>query len=570
MRETAQKRARLVVFGVLLLSLTLLVRLYYVQILYGSFFTDKADRQYVSRNGTLFDRGTIYFTDKDQNLVSAATLKTGFTLALNTKLLENASSTYTKILALYPLEEESFFAKALKPNDPYEELVNKIPEEVGTKISELKIPGVIVERERWRYYPGNGLSAQTLGFVGFKNDVLTGQYGVERYYNDILSRDSSKAYANFFAQIFSDLKKTVADRDYKGEGDLVLTIEPSVQQFLEQELHDVKDEYSAEAAGGIVMNPKTGEIYAMAANPSFNPNTYNEEKNPAVFGNPLVENVYEMGSIIKPLTMAAGLDAGAVTPETTYDDKGTIELNGKKISNYDGKARGVVPMQEVLSQSLNVGVAFVEQKLGNDRFTEYFKKYGLGEETGIDLPGEVAGLIKNLDSPRDVEHATAAFGQGIALTPIETVRALASLGNGGTLVTPHVVKQVRYKVGVTKDVSYDDGTQVISKETSSAITRMLVTVVDKALQKGKIKLDHYSVAAKTGTAQIPNPVTGKYYEDRYLHSFFGYFPAYDPQFIVFFYMYYPKHVQYASETLTTPFANTSKFLINYYNVAPDR
>jgi cell division protein FtsI/penicillin-binding protein 2 len=537
---------------------------------YGSFFTDKADRQYVSRGGSLFDRGTIYFTDKTSNLVSAATLKSGFTLALNTKLLTDATSTYEKINKLYPLPADIYFAKALKPNDPYEELVNKIPEESGNAIAVLKLPGVIVEKERWRYYPGNTLSAQTLGFVGFKNDVLTGQYGVERYYNDILSRDSSGAYANFFAQIFSNLKNTVAERDYHGEGDLVLTIEPSVQQFLEEQLAEVKKQYSADAAGGIIMNPQNGEIYAIGANPNFNPNTYNEEKNPAVFGNPLVENVYEMGSIIKPLTMAAGLDAGVVTPETTYDDKGTIELNGKKISNYDGKARGVVPMQEVLSQSLNVGVSFVEQKLGNEKFTEYFKNYGLGEETGIDLPGEVAGLIKNLDSPRDVEHATAAFGQGIALTPIETVRALASLGNGGRLVTPHVVKQVRYKVGVTKDISYDDGDQVISKETSDTITRMLVTVVDKALQHGKIKLDHYSVAAKTGTAQIANPATGKYYEDRYLHSFFGYFPAYNPQFIVFFYLYYPKNVAYASETLTLPFANTSKFLLNYYNVAPDR
>ncbi|MDO8492819.1 MAG: penicillin-binding transpeptidase domain-containing protein, partial [bacterium] len=236
----------------------------------------------------------------------------------------------------------------------------------------------------------------------------------------------------------------------------------------------------------------------------------------------------------------------------------------------DGKARGVIPMQQVLSQSLNVGAAFVAGKLGNQRFAEYMKNYGFGEETGIDLPGEIRGHLDNLKSNKEVEYATAAFGQGIAITPIETIRALSSLGNGGILITPHVVKEIRYNVGVSRTLSYGDGKQVLSEETSNAITGMLVNVVDKALLNGKIKMEHYSIAAKTGTAQVSNPDGGGYFDDRYLHSFFGYFPAYNPQFIVFFYLYYPKGVRYASETLTVPFSDTAKFLINYYNIPPDR
>jgi len=570
MKDVAGTRARILAAFIVLLSIVLLAKLYYISIMYGDFFREKADRQYVSRGGSLFDRGTIYFNDKDGNLVSAATLKSGFTLALNPKILTDAEGVYEKINALYPLDKTIFFEKAGKTLDPYEEIATKVDEGVGVKISALKLPGVIVERERWRFYPGNQLAAHTLGFVGFKGDALGGRYGVERYYDDILSRDESKAYLNFFAQIFSNIKTSLQTRELGGEGDIVLTIEPQVQQFLEGLLSDVKKQYSAEGVGGIIMNPQNGEIYALGALPTFNPNIYNEEKSSAIFTNPLGENVYEMGSIIKPLTMAAGLDAGVVTPATTYDDKGFLELDGKKISNYDGKARGVVPMQEVLNQSLNTGVSFVVTKLGKERFSQYFKNYGLGEETGIDLPGEVAGLIKNLDSKRDVEHATASFGQGIALSPIATVRALASLGNGGVLVTPHVVKEIRYKVGVTKTLSYGDGKRVLARTTSETISRMLVNVVDVALKKGAIKLEHYSVAAKTGTAQIVNPTTGKYYEDRYLHSFFGYFPAYKPEFIVFFYLYYPKNVKFASDTLTEPFANTEKFLINYYKVEPDR
>lgn len=555
---------------VVLCGIILCAKLYLVQIVYGEYFRDKADRQYVSISHTIFDRGSIYLSDVSGNLVSAATLKTGYTLAISPKNLENASSTYEALNALYPLEREAFAAKSSRKDDPYEELAKRLPEDIGKKIAELKIPGVVIQKDRWRYYPGDTLASHVLGFVGYKGDTLTGRYGIEQYYNDILMRTDSNAYKNFFAQIFSGVKKTVEDGAISGEGDVVLTIEPSVQGFLENELQKTRDEYHADAIGGIIMNPQNGEIIAMAANPTFNSNTFNEEKDAAVFGNPLVENVYEVGSIIKPLTMAAGLDSGVITPASTYNDTGKITLNGKTISNFDGKARGVVPMQEVLSQSLNVGASYVQSKLGNERFAQYFKSYGFGEETGIDLPDEAAGLIKNLSSTRDVEYATASFGQGIAMTPIETIRALATLGNGGYLVTPHVAKQIKYRFGVTRTLSYPQGKQVISETASNQISTMLVKVVDEALLHGHIKQEHYSVAAKTGTAQIPDPSTGKYYSDRYLHSFFGYFPAYKPQFIVFFFIYYPKNVQYASETLTLPFSETAKFLINYYKVAPDR
>ena len=226
-------------------------------------------------------------------------------------------------------------------------------------------------------------------------------------------------------------------------------------------------------------------------------------------------------------------------------------------------------MQRVLGESLNVGMAFVTRRLGNDSLTRYFKAFGLGEETGIDLPGEIPGLMSNLGSPRDVEHVTASFGQGIAVTPISTIRALSALGNGGVLPNPHLVRRIDYVSGVSKTPSYSSENQVISNKASETITRMLVEVVDTSLLGGTVKLPHYSIAAKTGTAQIPSP-DGGYYKDRYLHSFFGYFPAYNPRFIVFLFTVYPKGAQYASHTLTYPFMDLVKFLIHYYDIAPDR
>ena len=563
---------RVLVFAglVILFAVIMLSRLYYLQVIHGAYFKDRADRQYVHTKSGVFNRGDIYFSEKNGNLVSAATLKTGYTLAINPKLLTNPEDTYNKINPIYELDEKVFLDKASKKTDPYEELGKRLSSDVGEKIASLKIPGVILEKDRWRYYPGGSLASNAVGFVAFKDSDLSGRYGVEKYYNDILSRDDKGVYTNFFTEIFLKIQKGIEDDNLGGEGDIVLTIEPTVEEYLERTLSAVNKEYSGELAGGIIMDPKNGEIVAMAVNPSFDLNKFQEEKNSGIYNNPLVDSSYEMGSIIKPLTMASGLDAKVVIPETTYNDKGFIVLNEAKISNFDHKGRGVVPMQEVLSQSLNTGVAFVESKLGNKKFAEYMRNFGMGEETGIDLPAEASGLINNLNSPRDVEYATASFGQGVSLTPIQTIRALSALSNGGYLVTPHLVKTINYTVGVNRDVTFDKGRQVITPETSATISRMLTTVVDKAMLHGKIKQERYSVAAKTGTAQMARPDGKGYYDDRYLHSYFGYFPAQNPRYIVFMYIVYPKGVQFASETLAMPFSKVSQFLINYYQIPPDR
>jgi cell division protein FtsI/penicillin-binding protein 2 len=354
------------------------------------------------------------------------------------------------------------------------------------------------------------------------------------------------------------------------QGDIVTTIEPTVQHTLEAELQEALGKWNADQAGGIIMNPENGEIYAMTGIPDFDLNNFGDVSSSSVYRNPLVENVFEFGSVIKPLVMAGALDAGAVTPETTYFDGGKVVVNKKEINNFDLKGRGTVNMQTVLDQSLNTGMVFVESKLGHDKFRSYMKAYGIGEKTGVDLPNETSGLIKNLESPRDIEYANAAFGQGIALTPIEAIRAFASLANGGSLVTPHLVKQIRYDDGMSKIPEYPlTRENIIKKESADTITRMLVHVFE-SYDAGAHKMDHYSIATKTGTAQVAMENGKGYYTDRHMHSFFGYFPAYDPKFVVFLFLKNPKQIKYASQTLIPPFVDISKFLLNYYDVPPDR
>lgn len=561
-------RVRILLVPFLLVACIIVGKLYFLQIVHGQEYAGSADRTALKPQAGLFNRGAIYFTESSGSTIAAATIKSGFLLSIKPVEITDAARVYEKLSAVVTIDRADFLQKAHKEGDPYEEIGHHLTQAQADKIRALKLTGVLIESEQWRYYPGLSLASQVIGFVGFDGDVLRGRYGLERYYEDALARTGGNSGVNFFAEIFSTARELLG-RAEDTQGDLITTIEPSVELALERELKGVADTWHPKKVGGIIMDPKTGEIFAMASYPTFDLNDFGEA-DPASYKNPMVEDRYEMGSIIKPLTMAAGLDSGVVTAATQYNDKGYVEVDGATLRNFDGKGRGVVPMQEVLSQSLNTGVSFVVSQMGNDLFSNYMRKYGLGEETGIDLPGEIPGAIGNLDSPRKVEHYTASFGQGIAVTPIETVRALASLGNGGLLVTPHVVKEIKSETGVVRTLSQPDPTRVITEATSHEISRMLTVVVDKALANGQIKIEHTSVAAKTGTAQIARPGGGGYYDDRYLHSFFGYFPSYDPKFIIFLFALEPQNANFASQTLTDPFHHLTKFLINYYNVPPDR
>jgi cell division protein FtsI/penicillin-binding protein 2 len=571
MKYSFLTRSRIILFCVILFAGILLAKLFLVQIINGKTYSEAADRQYATASSDIFERGNIYFERKDGQLVSAATQVSGFKMAINADKILDPEDTYKKLSAVADIAYGDFIAKAEKKNDPYEEILHRLSKEQADAISKLKLPGINIFKEKWRFYPGGNLASHALGFVGYKGDELGGRYGLERQYDDLLSRNVNNPYVNFFAEVFSNIRKTLFENE-AFEGDIVTTIEPQVQGFLEKKLKEVKDKYQVDSIGGIIMNPQDGSIYALTAKPDFDPNNFSQVGDVSIFSNPLVENVLEFGSVVKPLVMASALNAGVVTPETTYNDKGSVIVEKKEIFNFDKKGRGPnTSMQEVLNQSLNTGMVFVEQRLGRENLRDYLLSFGINTKTMIDLPNETSGLVSGiLKSPREIEYANAAFGQGIALTPVELVRALASLGNGGNLVVPHVVKEIRYNNGISKELTYPTTPTKITKNTSETITGMLVTVMDKAIKEGKAKFEHFSVAVKTGTAQVADNTTGGYYTDRHAHSFFGYFPAYEPKFIVFLYAINPKGVSYAATTWTDPFLDITKFLLNYYNVPPDR
>ncbi len=572
MRSQVIVRVRLLSGIFIVAALLLIIRLYFVQMVHGDEYREAATGQYVEASSKSDRRGDILFTRKDGSSVAAAVMQSGYTIAIKPSDLVEPNEVYKALNEIVPIDRERFMKSAGKLEDPYEEVAFRLNEDQANAIWDKDLPGVLPVKGEWRMYPGQELAAHTIGFVGYQGDKRAGVYGLERYYEDTLKRDESSLYVNPFAEIFSNVAAAFASDPTTQEGSLVTVIEPDVQMELTRTLKGIAEEYRPKHVGAIVMDPKTGDIVALASLPDFNPNTYNIEEDASVFSNPLVGSRFEMGSTIKALTMAIGIDTDAVSAKTTYEDRGSIMRSGYRIANYDGKARGVVPMQEILSQSLNTGTTFIAERVGHEKYTEYYEALGFGEETGIDLPHEIAGDMSALTAKgsSEVDLASASFGQGIAVTPIAMIRALASLANGGVLPEPHIASAVRYPSGIERKVTQAPPKRVFKEETADTVTRMLVKVFDEALLKGELKQEHYSIAAKTGTAQIGGQGCKGYCEGKYLHSFFGYFPAHDPRFIILMYQVEPQGVEYASQSLARPFFALAKFLINYYDIPPDR
>ena len=265
---------------------------------------------------------------------------------------------------------------------------------------------------------------------------------------------------------------------------------------------------------------------------------------------------YEPGSVFKVLTMSAGIDSGAITPNTTYYDSGSVTINGRTIKNWDLKAHGTQTMTNVIEKSLNTGAVFAEEQMGHDVFTSYIKKFGFGQKTGVTLPGELNGDIRNLSGGRDINYATAAFGQGVAVTPLQMITAFSAVANGGVLMKPII----------TKDQQPEMVRRVISTKTASKVVDMMVSAVDKNILA---HVPQYSVAGKTGTAYIPDFTNGGY-TDNVNNTFIGFAPASHPRFVVLVRLNDPADAPLAGHTVVPAFKQMTEFLLNYYAVAPDR
>lgn len=564
-----------VVYGLIVIVAALfVVRLVRLQITHHDEFVRMAENQYVGVTSNALERGDIYFTSKEGAPITAATVKHGYKVFVNPSLVSDQEEIVIGLETILAHGESSFDATFVRSrlertDDTYEEIVFRLDAAEAEAVRALGHQSLGLASDQWRLYPADSLASHVLGFVGYREHTLEGRYGIEGQYEDVLRRSPDRVSVNFFAQVYDkdDDVRQEAYRDY-GEGDVITTIEPQVQRFVDAQVQAVQEKWGSAQSGAIVIEPGTGKVIAMATSDEFNLNDRSDVTS-GQLPNPFVERVYEMGSIIKPLIMAMAFEEDVAEPTTAFYDSGSVEVGKYTIHNFDKRGRGQITMADVLRQSLNTGMVWISEHLARTTMREYLYMLGLNEKTGVDLPYEIPSLTSNLERGREVEFANVSFGQGIALTPMATVRALSVLANDGVLMRPHVVSMIDKKNGGRIAIEPQEGAKVFSSETIEDVTRILVELVDESFKKKYPTLESYSIAAKTGTAQMAHP-EGGYYDDRNLHSFFGYFPAYEPEYLVFFYTIHPKDVRYSSETLSDPFMESARFLIEYYNIPPDR
>lgn len=543
------------------------VRVFSLAIVEHRRFVLAAERQQQVLQTLPSTRGSIFMQDKLSNLQPLAAEKTFYTAVAAPKNIvepQKAAKILSEILAI---PEAELLNKLAKSSDPYEVIAKKISDEAAAKITNLKVKGFDVVEEGRRVYPHGALAAALVGFVSYKDGDEKGEYGLEKQYEDRL-----KGERGFFAGekdtsgYWVALGRRILNPPVNGDN-LVLTVDPNIQFKVEEELSALIKKWQGESALAIVMEPKTGRILALASRPTFDPNEYSREKDFSVFRMPAVDSQFELGSVFKPITLSAGINAGAVMATTTYSDPGTVAINGFRISNFDGQSHGVQTMTQVLEKSLNTGAMFVEQKLGKEKFLEFLKKFGFGIRTGIDFPGELSGNISNLDAKKDIDYATASFGQGIAVTPIQMAAAIGAIANKGVAMKPYLVEKTIDANGNETLFRPQEVRRVISTETSEVLSKMLVSTV-RAGFENRAGVKGYFIAGKTGTAQIPLKGRRGYSED-VIHTFVGYAPAFDPRFLALFEIVRPQGNRFAANTLTPAFHNIAEFILNYYEIPPD-
>ncbi|HPN54508.1 MAG TPA: penicillin-binding protein 2 [Candidatus Moranbacteria bacterium] len=561
-------RIYFLVFFIFIVATCILAKLYFLQIVKHPLYQEIAQNQHEKTMTISANRGEIFLQDDNNELYPLAinrALQMAYAVPREMKDFYDAAGKLSEILGL----EKDFLANKLSDKeDVFEILKHKLSDEEVLKIKEAKIPGVYLSPENFRYYPAGELAAQIAGFVGSDGEKQKGMYGLEAYWDEELSGQPGKIEqeSDSRGRWIPAGERNITEM--KEGYDLVLTINHTVQFEVEKILKEAVEGFSADSGTAIVMEAKTGKILALANRPSFNPNEFSKVEDISVFSNPAVSQPYECGSVFKAFTLAAGLDSGKINPNTTYNDTGAVIEAGYEIRNSDLKANGIQTMTQVLENSLNTGVIYVEKLVGNKVFSDYIHRFGFGEKSNIEIPGEVPGNTKNLDNPRiTINFFTAAFGQGISVTPVQLISAYAALANKGILMKPQIIEEIRRSDGSSEKINPEEVRQVISENSAQQISEMLRSVVVNGHGK-RADVPGYLVGGKTGTAQVAKTGAKGYEEGMNIGSFAGYAPTNDPRFVVLIKIVNPKGLQWAESSAAPTFGQIMKFLLEYYKVQP--
>lgn len=549
------------------------VGLFKIQIMDYDKYQAQAKKQHQALRVLEPKRGRILIHDWRQNqeaLFPVAINQKYFLLYAVPNEISDPGYVADQIVALLNLDKEKEYERLLKKlakkDDIYEPLVNKLDETKKTAIETLNIPGLRFEEETWRAYPEQNTLSHITGFVGYNGDKLEGRYGLEGFFESELA---GQAGEYTFEKDASGRLIPIADRSQsavKDGSDLVLTIDRSIQFTACKSLKVWVQKAGGESGSVIIVDPKTGAILAMCNYPDYNPNEYNKVENIGVYVNNAVSTPYEPGSVFKAITMAIGLDMGKVDPLTTYNDTGVEKIAGFEIKNSDKKAHGLQTMTQVMEESLNTGVIYVARLAGIDAFREYVNRFGFGKKTDIKLSQESVGNISSIKRNSEIFMATASFGQGITVTPLQMVMAFSAIANGGNLMKPYLVEKIVKADGSEEVFKPESAGQVIKPQTATTLSAMLASVVKYGHAK-KASVDGYYIAGKTGTAQVAGKYGG-YEEGRTIHTFVGYAPVDKPRFVMLTKVDFPKNALWAESSAVPLFGEIAQYLLNYLKVPP--
>lgn len=555
------RRTNFLLFFFLAVFAMLVIRLFYWQVVRADELSLIGESQYGKNIKLVPIRGEILTSDG----YPIAANKLSYLVFANPKEIDKSSVTARLLSPILEMEEASISA-LLDVNRYWIALKSNIDNDKKEEIEKLEIKGIGFEERSVRYYPEASIAAKLLGFVGRDSDGSDiGQFGLEGYYDRQLTGKIGRAH-----QIHDALGRPILARmdPTSGEIDgrnLVLSIDRSIQFLVDTELKKGVEKYQAEGGMAAVMDPKTGKILAMSAYPSFDPSKYGEFPYES-YKNQFISDTYEPGSTFKPIIMAAAIESELIEPETRCDIcDGPVEIGGYEIKTWNNEYHENLTMTDVIRYSDNTGMVFISQKLGLDKILYYFKKFGIGQMTGIDLQGEGVPTIRPRSQWYPIDVATASFGQGISVTPIELLSAFSSIANNGIRMQPQVVNAVETPDDQVIKIKPKELGRPISKKTARIMTEVLVNAVEKGEAKWA-RPDGYRIAGKTGTAQIP--VEGKYDASKTIPSFIGFAPADDPKFITLVILDRPKTSIYGSETAAPIFFKIATNILNYYGIQP--
>lgn len=551
--------ASIVAFGGVIVS-----QLASLQIIHHGFYRALAQGQQQKNSFQMGERGNIYAQDKQGRLVTLATTHDVAFLFASPPDVQNPEETATQVSKIIEKNQEEILSLLRQPNSLFSLITRSLTLEQEEAIQSLNLPGIHIGKETKRLYPQASLASHILGFT---NQDGEGQYGMEAYYQDILQGkeellDVTRNPARYLRSAFSVAPEKGAS--------MVLTIDAGIQSFVEAVLDQSIADLNAKEGTVIIMDPFTGKILALAVSPRFNPNEYAQVSNFSLFINPAIQNLYEPGSVIKAFTMATAIDKGAISPDTTYQDTGSVRIGGRTISNYNNRIFGEQTMTEVLQYSINTGAVFAQQQLGNAAFMEYMERFGIFERTGIDLAGETFSQNSEFKKGYEINFATASFGQGVDMTAMQVVRMYSALANGGFLVQPYVVEKI-IENGKEELVKHPTTTRsVLSPRASVQVTQMLESVIEHGFSR-QARIPGYKMAGKTGTSQIAWSALGiqkSGYSDKTIQSFIGYGPTSNPQIVIFVSLTDPgtRTAEYSAMPL---YREIARYIFDYYAIPPD-